>query len=281
MGGGRCLPVDRVRVLANILDDIITDKREEVKQRRSQVSLEELRDQAMNKPRCRNFYKAVTKRNPRGINVIAEVKRASPSAGLICKDFDPVAIAQTYERCGADAISVLTDEKYFQGKLEYLEQVKQAVSVPVLRKDFIIDIWQVYESRVAGADAILLIAEALRPGDLIDLMIAAGELGLTVLVEVHEADTLLAVRSLIGFPKKGYSVLGINNRDLTTMKVDLGTTIRLSGLLDNSNELVSESGIRTREDVRKVKSVGVRAALIGQTLCEQPDIQAKFNELFG
>jgi indole-3-glycerol phosphate synthase len=266
--------------LANILDSIITDKREEVKQRQSQVSLEQLREQAMNKPKCRNFYKAVTKRNPHGINVIAEVKKASPSVGLICKDFDPVEIAKTYERCGADAISVLTDEKYFQGKLEYLEQVKQAVSVPVLRKDFIIDMWQVYESRVAGADAILLIAEALRPGDLIDLMIAAGELGLTVLVEVHDADTLLAVRSLIGFPKKGYSVLGINNRDLTTMKVDLGTTMRLSGLLDGGSELVSESGIRTREDVRRLKSVGVRAVLIGQTLCEQPDIEAKFNELF-
>lgn len=266
--------------MANILDNIVADKREEVKQRRSQVSLEQLRDLAVSKPRCRNFYKAVTKRNPRGINVIAEVKRASPSAGVICKDFDPVAIAQTYERCGADAISVLTDEKYFQGKLEYLEQVKQAVSVPVLRKDFIVDMWQVYESRVAGADAILLIAEALRPGDLIDLMIAAGELGLTVLVEVHEADTLLAVRSMIGFPRRGYSVLGINNRDLTTMKVDLGTTIRLSGLLDAGSDLVSESGIKTRNDVRKLKSAGVRAVLIGQTLCEQPDIAAKFAELF-
>jgi indole-3-glycerol phosphate synthase len=269
-----------LRVLANILDNIVADKREEVRQRRSQVSLEQLRDQAVSKPRCRNFYKAVTKRNPRGINVIAEVKQASPSAGVICKDFDPVAIAQTYERCGADAISVLTDEKYFQGKLEYLEQVKQAVSVPVLRKDFIIDVWQVYESRVAGADAILLIAEALRPGDLIDLMIAAGELGLTVLLEVHEADMLLAVRSLVGFPRRGYSVLGINNRDLTTMKVDLGTTIRLAGLLDTDSELVSESGIKTRNDVRKLQSVGVRAVLIGQTLCEQPDIKAKFDELF-
>jgi len=266
--------------LANILDDIITNKREEVEQRRSQTSLEQLREQAINKPRCRNFFKAVTKRNPRGINVIAEVKKASPSVGLICKNFDAVEIARTYERCGADAISVLTDEKYFQGKLEYLEQVKQAVSVPVLRKDFIIDIWQVYESRVAGADAILLIAEALRPGDLIDLMIAAAELGLTVLLEVHEADSLLAVRSLIGFPKGGYSVLGINNRDLTTMQVDLGTTIRLAGLLDAGSELVSESGIRTRDDVNRLKSAGIQAVLIGQTLCEQPDIEAKFNELF-
>jgi indole-3-glycerol phosphate synthase len=267
--------------VTNILDDIIAEKREEVQQRQSQVSLDQLRGRIADKPRCRNFYKAVTKRHPRGINVIAEVKKASPSAGLIREDFDPVAIARTYEESGADAISVLTDEKYFQGKIEYLEQVKEAVSVPVLRKDFIIDAWQVYESRAAGADAILLIAEALKPGDLIDLMIAAAELGLTVLLEVHEADTLLAVRSLIGFPKKGYSVLGINNRDLTTMNVDIRTTARLASLLEEDCELVSESGIKTRDDVRKLKSIGIRAVLIGQTLCEHPNIEEKFRELFG
>jgi indole-3-glycerol phosphate synthase len=267
--------------VTNILDDIIAEKREEVQQRQSQVSVDQLRGRIADLPKCRNFYKAVTKRHPRGINVIAEVKKASPSAGLIRKDFDPVAIAKTYEQCGADAISVLTDEKYFQGRLEYLEQVKEAVAVPVLRKDFIIDVWQVYESRAAGADAILLIAEALRPGILIDLMIASAELGLTVLLEVHEADMLLAVRSLIGFPKKGYSILGINNRDLTTMNVDIRTTARLSTLLDEDSELVSESGIKTRADVQKLKSVGVRAILIGQTLCSHPDIGQKFNELFG
>ena len=266
--------------MPNILDNIIADKREEVRQRRSQVSLDQLRERIAGLPRCRNFYKAVTDRNPRGINVIAEVKRASPSAGLIRADFDPVAIAKTYEKCGADAISVLTDEKYFRGKLEYVQQVKEAVSVPVLRKDFIIDIWQVYESRAAGADAILLVAEALQPGDLIDLMIAAAELGLTVLIEVHEADSLLAVRSLIGFPKKGYSVLGINNRDLTTMNVDIRTTARLASLLDDDTELVSESGIKTRDDVGKLKSIGIRAVLIGQTLCAHPDIEEKFKELF-
>ncbi len=154
------------------------------------------------------------------------------------------------------------------------------MSLPVLRKDFIIDLWQVYESRAAGADAILLIAEALTPGNLMDLMIAAGELSMTVLLEVHDADSLLAVRSLIGFPKKGYSVLGINNRDLTTMQVDVRTTPRLASLLDDDAELVSESGIKTRADVEKLKSIGVRAVLIGQTLCEQPDIEKKFRELF-
>jgi indole-3-glycerol phosphate synthase len=267
--------------LANILDKIIADKEIEVQSRRSQTSLEQLKEQVRDLPKCRNFYKAVTKPNVRGINVIAEVKKASPSAGLIRDDFDPVSIASTYEKCGADAISVLTDEKYFQGRLEYIDRIHRAVDLPVLRKDFIIDIWQVYESRFAGADAILLIAEALKPGVLMDLMIAAAELSLTVLLEVHHADTLLAVRSLVGFPKKGYSILGINNRNLTTMQVDLNTTGRLAGLLDDTNELVAESGIKTRDDVEKLMKIGVRAVLIGQTLCENPDIEEKFIELFG
>jgi len=267
--------------LANILDKILADKRAEVKHRQSQRSLEQLKEQVRLLGKCRNFYKAVTRPNSRGINVIAEVKKASPSAGVIREDFDPVAIARTYEKCGADAISVLTDEKYFQGRLEYIDRIKKAVDLPVLRKDFIIDLWQVYESRAAGADAILLIAEALKPGELMDLMIAAAELTLTVLLEVHRADTLLAVRSLVGFPKKGYSVLGINNRNLATTEVDLNTTSRLAELLDNKNELVAESGIKTRADVEKLKSIGVRAVLIGQVLCESADIEEKFTELFG
>jgi len=267
--------------MANILDKIIADKKAEVTHRQSQKSLEQLNEEIRTKPKCRNFYKAVTKPNRRGINVIAEVKKASPSAGIIREDFDAVAIAQTYERCGADAISVLTDEKYFQGRLEYIEEIKQAVDLPVLRKDFVIDLWQVYESRAAGADAILLIAEALKPGELMDLMIAAAELTLTVLLEVHRADTLLAVRSVIGFPKKGYSVLGINNRNLATMQADLNTTCRLAELINNKNELVAESGIETRADVEKLKSAGVRAVLVGQVLCESPDIEKKFAELFG
>ena len=267
--------------MANILDKIIADKRHEVRSRKEKTSLEELKEQVRAMPKCRNFYKAITKPNRRGINVIAEVKKASPSAGVIREDFEPVAIAQTYKKCGADAISVLTDEKYFQGRLEYINQIRRAVDLPVLRKDFIIDPWQVYEARAAGADAILLIAEALKPGELMDMMIAAAELTLTVLLEVHRADTLMAVRSMIGFPKKGYSVLGINNRNLTTMQVDLNTTSRLAEFIDDKNELVSESGIKTRADVEKLKSVGVRAVLIGQTLCEHPDIEEQFAELFG
>lgn len=267
--------------MANILDKIIADKRDEVRRRRAQVSLEQLKQRVAGMTKCRNFYKAVTKPNLRGLNVIAEVKKASPSAGLIRADFDPVAIAQTYERCGADAISVLTDEKYFQGKLAYVEQVKQAVQVPVLRKDFIVDLWQIYEARAAGADAILLIADALEAGELMDLMIAATELTLTVLLEVHQADVLMGIRSLVGFPASGYSVLGINNRDLTTMTVDINTTGRLKDLVDDDVPVVAESGIKTRSDVEKLIAVGVQAVLIGQTLCEHPDIAEKFTELFG
>lgn len=267
--------------MANILDEIIEYKREEVAERKKNTSIEQLKEQVSSMPKCRNFYKAVTKPNPRGMNVIAEVKKASPLAGVIREDFDAVEIAKTYQACSADAISCLTDEKYFQGKLEYINQIKAAVDLPVLRKDFIIDEWQVYESRAAGADAILLIADVLNKAEISDLMILAAELTLTVLLEVHAADKLLEVRSFVGFPKAGYSVLGINNRDLSTMTVDINTTSRLLALLDDTNEFVTESGIKTRAEVEKLISVGVRACLIGQTLCESSDIAAKFRELFG
>ena len=267
--------------LANILDKIIADKHREVDEHKSQIPLETLQQQVSSLPKCRNFYKALTKPNPRGLNVIAEVKKASPSAGVIRQNFNPVEIALTYQTCGADAISVLTDEKYFQGKLEYLTQIKKAVPLPVLRKDFIIDAYQVYEARAAGADAVLLIAEALKPGELMDLMILARQLTMTALVEVHGLDTLLKVRSMVGFPQKQYSLLGINNRDLTTMQVDINTTSRLAEMVEEKNQLIAESGIRTRADVEKLISVGVGGVLIGQTLCENADIAAKFKELFG
>jgi indole-3-glycerol phosphate synthase len=265
----------------NILVQIIRDKVQEVQARKEWAPMEVLRDKAETLPKCRNFYKAVTQSNPRGLNVIAEVKKASPSAGLIRGDFYPVAIAQTYEQCGVDAISVLTDEKYFQGSLDNLTAVKEAVSVPVLRKDFIIDPYQVYEARAAGADAILLIAEALPSGLLMDLIIAANELTLTVLLEVHDADYLLKVRGMLDFPQKHYAVLGINNRNLNTMTVDINTTSRLAELVENKRELVSESGIKTRQDVEKLIRIGVGAVLIGETLCASRDIKAKFVELFG
>ncbi len=267
--------------MANILDKIIADKKEEVARRRSQTSIEQLVEQIVSMKRCRNFYKAITKPNRRGLNVIAEVKKASPSAGVIRKNFDAVEIAETYQKCGADAVSVLTDEKYFQGRLEYINQIKEAVDLPILRKDFIIDAWQIYEARAAGADAILLIAEALKPGQIMDFMIVAAKLTLTVLLEVHDADSLLAVRSMIGFPHPGYSVLGINNRNLTTMEVDLNNTARLAELVDDKRKIVAESGIKTQSDVEKLIRVGVGAVLIGRTLCESEKIEDKFVELFG
>jgi indole-3-glycerol phosphate synthase len=268
--------------MSDILKQILANKRIEVEQQKKTIPVEQLKEQIKNLPKCRNFHKAVTKPNKRGINVIAEVKKASPSAGIIRKDFNAVEIAKIYEQCGADAISVLTDEKYFQGKLEYLTAVKKAVSVPVLRKDFIIDEYQIYEARAAGADAILLIAEAFEPNDgkIVDLMILAAELSLTVLLEVHSAEELLRARSLIGFPIAHYSVLGINNRDLTTMKVDLNTTIRLAELAGPIDGMVAESGIKTKTDIEKIKKAGVTAVLIGETLCKTPNIAEKFKELF-
>ncbi len=267
--------------MGNILDQIIADKRVEVERCKEAVPLAVHRERIAGMGRCRNFYKAVTKQNPRGLNVIAEVKKASPSAGLIREDFDPVRIAKIYTECGADAISCLTDEKYFQGRLEYLEAIRRAVDLPILRKDFIVDPYQVYEARAAGADAVLLIAEALEPSMLMDLLILANQLTMTAIIEVHGMDVLLQMRSVVGFPQEHYSVLGINNRDLTTMTVDLQTTGRLSEMVENKREVVAESGIRTREDVEKLIRMGVGAVLIGQTLCESEDIAEKFAELFG
>ena len=267
--------------MGNILDKIIADKIVEVDERIIEAPLDSLKERIADMGKCRNFYQAVTKKNPRGVNVISEVKKASPSAGLIRPDFDPVQIAQTYEKCGADAISVLTDEKYFQGKLEYVTQIKQVVGLPILRKDFMIDEYQIYEARAAGADAILLIAEALKPAKLMDMLILASKLTLTAIIEVHSADSLLALRSLVGFPVKHYSVIGINNRDLTTMTVDINTTSRLAELVEDTSELIAESGIKTRADVEKVISIGAGAILIGETLCRSQSIEQKFKELFG
>jgi indole-3-glycerol phosphate synthase len=267
--------------MANILDDILAVKRDEVRLARQRVPLEDLRRQALVMPRCRNFYRTITRRNPRGINVIAEVKHASPSAGLIREDFDHLAIARDYHRAGADALSVLTDEKFFQGSLQYLTEIAQNVPLPVLRKDFIIDPYQIYEARVAGADAVLLIAEALNPGQLTDLLILAHQLTLTVLLEVHELDHLLRVRSMMGFPQARYTLLGINNRDLTTMQVDLGTSLRLADFIENKRELVSESGIRTTADVQRLINAGFAGVLVGETLMRQPDVATAFAELLG
>lgn len=266
--------------MPNILDEIIEYKKLFVQHSKMAKSLDQLKDETAGLEKCRNFHKAVIKKNPHKINVIAEVKKASPSAGLIRENFDPLEIAKTYQSCGADAISCLTDVKYFQGKLEFIPLIKKAVDIPVLRKDFIIDEYQVYEARAAGADAILLIAEALPVGKLMDLMILANKLTLGCLIEVHGAETLMNIRSMVGFPHTQYNVIGVNNRDLTTMKVDINNTARMKDMLEGGMPIIAESGIRTRADVEKMIKIGANAILIGQTLCQSGDISEKFKELF-
>ena len=254
----------------SILDQIIDTKRGEIGQAKLRMPVEELKAKIAGMDRPRNFFLAVTTPGRKPLNLIAEVKKASPSAGVIRADFDPVAIARVYEAAGADAVSVLTDEKYFQGKLDDLAAVRQAIKLPVLRKDFVIDAYQVYESRAAGADAVLLIAECLETSQLIDLQILATELNMTCLIEVHDLDNLMRVRDhVIGFPHRSYSLLGINNRDLRTFRTDLGTTLRMCELVADRRVLVSESGINSAQDIRKLADAGVTAALIGESLESQ------------
>jgi indole-3-glycerol phosphate synthase len=266
--------------MGNVLEEILRAKREEVTAAKARRPLADVKRAAADTPRPRNFYSAIAADPPHGIHLIAEIKRASPSAGLIREDFDPASIARIYHQAGAAAISCLTDERFFQGRLEFVEQIRQVVPLPVLRKDFIVDEYQVYESRAARADAILLIAEVLTPQQILDWMILASELNLTVLLEVHQADTMMRMRSVIGFPHRRYSLLGINNRDLKTQTIDLATTGRLAGLAEEGTFIVSESGIRTRQDVLRVQEAGARAVLIGETLMGSKDIRAKVQELF-
>jgi indole-3-glycerol phosphate synthase len=268
--------------MSNILDQIVATKRTEIAERSAHTPVEVLKERALAQGRPRNFFNAVTQKTAKPLNLIAEVKKASPSAGVIRPDFDPVAIAKAYAAAGADAISCLTDEKYFQGSLEYLKAIRAAVDLPVLRKDFIVDPYQVWEARAAGADAILLIAECLPINDLIDLQILATELNLTTLIEVHDMENLIRVRDrVIGFPHRSYSLLGINNRDLRTFKTDLGTTLRMAELVEDRSVLVSESGIHTHDDIKKLADAGVAAVLVGESLMRSPDIGSKIRELFG
>jgi indole-3-glycerol phosphate synthase len=271
----------------DFLHKIVKTKRQEVAEAKTRTSLEELKETISTLGRPRNFFQAVTKdpktsRMPKKVNLIAEVKKASPSAGLIRADFDAVAIASAYAAAGADAISVLTDVQYFQGKLEYIHAIRDVIKLPVLRKDFIIDPYQVYESRAAGADAILLIAECLETSELIDLQILATEMSLTCLIEVHDLDNLMRVRDhVIGFPHRSYSLLGINNRNLKTMKTDLGNTLRMAELVEDRTVLVSESGIHSAEDVKKLVAADVRSVLVGESLMRSDDVAGKIRELFG
>ena len=199
----------------------------------------------------RNLAAALQSGAPRLIHLIAEIKRKSPSAGLIRPEFDPVALARAYHASHASALSVLTDEQYFDGRLEFISPVRAAVPLPVLRKDFIVDAYQVYESRAASADAILLIGEILAPDALLELVELSFELGMTSLVEVHERKTLERLLPVVPFPNHYRSLLGINNRDLKLQQTDLGTTERLAGLAGPGTILVAESGVKTRQDAER------------------------------
>ncbi len=261
-----------------VLSDILTHKREEIAAAKAQRPLDEVKAAAADTDIPRNFYRAVTEPTRR-LKIIAEIKRASPSAGLIREDFDPVALARQYHEHGAAAISCLTDAKFFQGELKFIRQIKDAVPLPVLRKDFIVDPYQVYEARAAGADAILLIAECLGEPQMIDLLILATELKLTVLLEVHDLESLVQVKPHLGFPHPGYQLLGINNRDLRTMTTDLQHTIDLLSEVPDKKVLVSESGIRTHADIATLLHNGVYRVLVGEHLMRQPDPGLALREL--
>jgi indole-3-glycerol phosphate synthase len=258
--------------MTTVLDTIIARKRVEIAKAKMATPQEVLEQRVGEAGRPRNFFKAVVNEYDRSrTRIIAEVKRMSPSAGVLRDDFDPVRIAKQYEKAGAAAISCLTDETHFGGHLGYIQMIREAVSLPVLRKDFIVDQYQIWESRAAQADAVLLIAEVLSEGALLDLMILAQTLGMTTLIEVHDVEQLLKVRPHIGFPHAGYSLLGINNRDLRTMETDLGHTFRLLDMVENRHVLVSESGIRSGDDLVKLRRHGIRIVLVGEHLMRHED----------
>lgn len=256
-----------------ILDEIVAHKREELLETKRRTPLAELKGRVSDAGPTRGFRLALA--SGQGIKLIAEVKKASPSKGVIREDFDPVRIAGTYEEFGASCISVLTEKKYFQGSLEYLGIIREMVSLPLLRKDFIIDEYQIHEARAAGADAILLIAACLEQGQMEDYLGIAERLGLDVLVESHTYPEL--DRSL----RAGVKLVGINNRDLSTFVVSLQTTLDLLKDIPDDRIVVSESGIKTRDDVVKLGNAGVDAILVGESLMREKDIGRKVKELLG
>ena len=266
--------------MAISLPDILKVKQDEVNAARALVPLSALRDKITGLPPCRDFYRTIAAPAPRGINVIAEIKKASPSAGLIRPHFDPVALADEYRRAGADALSILTDETFFQGHLDYISSVKERVDLPILRKDFIIDPYQIYQARLAGADAVLLIAEALETAQLIDLLHLAASLSLTTLLEIHEKESLLTVQDSIEDFSQYRCLLGINNRNLKTMQVDISHSLELLSHVQEATPVISESGIKTREHVQHLRQAGFHAVLIGETLMRRGDLATAFAELF-
>ena len=257
----------------NILDRIVATKYTEIADAKLRVPAAELHAALERAPPCRCFASAL--RVPGELTVIAEVKKASPSAGIIRADFDPVSIALTYERHGAAALSVLTDERYFQGHLDYLRAIRAAVGIPVLRKEFILDRYQLLEARAAGADAVLLIAEILPGGELARLYRDARAIDLDVLVELHDAEQLPRVLDC------GATVVGINNRDLRTFETRLEQTLELRTRIPSTVTVVSESGIRTAADMAILKAAGVHAVLVGESLMRSPDIGAALDSLLG
>jgi indole-3-glycerol phosphate synthase len=259
--------------MGTILDQIVTTKRRELADALARVPVAELERRAARAAPPRDF-RAALESGP-GVRIIAEVKKASPSVGVIRTDFDSVAIARTYERHGAACISVLTDETYFQGSLAYVEAIRAAVGLPLLRKDFILDRYQLLEARVAGADAVLLIAEILDDANLGRLQHEARELGMQTLVELYDRENLPRVLA------SGARLIGVNNRNLRTFVTRLEHTFELIPELPADICLVSESGIRNRTDVERLEAAGVKAALIGETLLASPNIGAKLAELRG
>ena len=266
--------------MATILAEILAHKRVEVEQARRAQPLAELQALAGYHLPRRNFYGAVAAPHRRGPNVIAEIKRASPSAGLLRADFDPVRIAEQYAAGGADALSVLTDQRFFGGHLDYLGQVKAAVGLPVLRKDFLIDPYQVHESRAYGADAVLVIMEAVDRRTAAELVALARELELGVLLEVHTRAALLAVQDMLPGAQRVGVLLGINNRDLETQRVDLATVEQLAPLVAPGWPLVAESGMKSADDLARMHAAGARAVLVGELLMRSGDPTRTLRDLF-
>ena len=268
--------------IVNILDKIVAEKKVEVARLPERVlAAGDLRDALLEHGERRDFLAALRQPRQGDLALIAEVKKASPSAGVICPDFDPVRIAKAYEAGGASCLSVLTDEKFFQGSLDHLRQIRAAVKLPLLRKDFIIDERQILEAIEWGADAILLIVAILSDAQLERFHALATEAGLAVLVEVHDETEL--ERAL----KVSPALIGVNNRNLKNFKVDLATTERLAAKLFPSPAtrhpplLVAESGIHTRADVERLKPCGAQAILVGESLMKGGDIGTKVRELIG
>jgi indole-3-glycerol phosphate synthase len=259
--------------MSDILQTIVAAKKKEVENAIRERPLRDLMKQADASEPARDFIAPLSGGPP--ISLIAEVKRASPSKGMIREDFDPVEIAKSYEAAGASCISVLTDEQYFKGALEYLSAVSEAVSIPVLRKDFIVHPYQIFEARVAGADAVLLIAECLNRQELRGLYQLVRELGMVALIELYNPQNLDNVLNT------GTELIGVNNRNLNTFDVDLEHTLRLRKQIPDDKVLVGESGIMSREDALKLQDGGVDAMLVGESLMRQDDIKAATAALLG